>query len=276
MSSWTSARPRSTTSRWASRSAFCSKGPTRTFTITGLARFGTANNLAGATLAAFDIPTAQALLGDVGKFDSINVVAQPGADKATVQRAIARALPPGVEVVTGQTVVNEATSAISQALGLLQHGAAGLRVHRALRRRVHHPEHVLHHRGPAHARAGPAAHRRRQPPPGLPLGDARGGHRRAGVVPDRPRPGRAGRPRARGAPQRVRRHAAVRPDRLRGPHRHRLPRRGRRRDGGVGHQPGPAGRADRAGGRGVGAAERGRDLAAPPLHAGGSASRWRA
>jgi putative ABC transport system permease protein len=95
------------------------EGPTRTFTIVGLARFGTADNLAGATIAAFDTPTAQALLGDVGTFDSINVVAQPGADKATVQRAIAHVLPRGVEVVTGQTVVNEATSAIGQALGFL-------------------------------------------------------------------------------------------------------------------------------------------------------------
>ncbi len=93
------------------------QGPTRTFTITGLARFGTADNLAGATLAAFDIPTAQALMGEVGQFDTINVVSAPGTDKATVQRAIARALPHGVEVVTGQTVVNEQTSAISSALG---------------------------------------------------------------------------------------------------------------------------------------------------------------
>ena len=93
------------------------QGPTRTFTITGIARFGTANNLAGATLAAFDAPTAQALLGSVGKFDSIDVVAQPGADKATVRRDIASALPHGVEVVTGQTVINEQTSAVSQGLG---------------------------------------------------------------------------------------------------------------------------------------------------------------
>jgi putative ABC transport system permease protein len=93
------------------------EGPTRTFTITGLVRFGTADNLAGATLAAFDTSTAQAVLGEVGKFDNINVIAQPGANKATVQRAIARALPRGDEVVTGQTVINEATSSISQALG---------------------------------------------------------------------------------------------------------------------------------------------------------------
>ena len=86
------------------------QGPTQTFTITGLTRFGTANNLAGATLAAFDVPTAQTILGEVGKFDTINVVAQPGANKAAVQRDIARVLPHGVEVVTGQTVINEQTA----------------------------------------------------------------------------------------------------------------------------------------------------------------------
>ena len=93
------------------------QGPTRTFTITGIAKFGTANNLAGATLAAFDVPTAQALLGSVGEFDAIDVAAQPGADKAQVQRAIAAALPRGIEVVTGQTVINEQTSVVSSALG---------------------------------------------------------------------------------------------------------------------------------------------------------------
>src|SRR3984957_4634245 len=95
------------------------EGPTQTFTITGLARFGTANNLAGATLAAFDTPTAQRLLGEVGKFDTINVVTKPGSDDATVQNAIAHALPRGEEVVTGQTVINEATSDVTQALGIL-------------------------------------------------------------------------------------------------------------------------------------------------------------
>ena len=92
-------------------------GPTRTFTISGLVKFGSADNLAGATLAAFDLPTAQQLFGDVGHLDSINVVAQPGTDKAALQRTIAADLPPGVEVVSGQTVANEQTSSINQALG---------------------------------------------------------------------------------------------------------------------------------------------------------------
>ncbi len=36
-------------------------GPTRTFTITGIVQFGTANNLAGATVAAFTLPVAQSV-----------------------------------------------------------------------------------------------------------------------------------------------------------------------------------------------------------------------
>jgi putative ABC transport system permease protein len=86
------------------------------FTITGIAEFGTANNLAGATLAAFTLPTAQAIAQETGKLDDINVVTAPGADKPAVQQAIAKVLPSGVEVVTGQTVVNESTNSVNQAL----------------------------------------------------------------------------------------------------------------------------------------------------------------
>ena len=93
-----------------------SAGPPRTFTITGITEFGTANNLAGATLAAFTLPTAQAIALQTGKLDAINVVTAPGASKAAVQKAIARALPPGVQVVTGQTVANENTSSVNQTL----------------------------------------------------------------------------------------------------------------------------------------------------------------
>jgi putative ABC transport system permease protein len=94
-----------------------SAGPPQMFTITGIAEFGTANNLAGATLAAFTLPTAQAIAQETGKLDDINVVTTPGADKSAVQQAITKVLPPGVQVVTGQTVVNESTSSVNQALG---------------------------------------------------------------------------------------------------------------------------------------------------------------
>jgi putative ABC transport system permease protein len=91
-------------------------GPTRTFTITGIAQFGNANNLAGATLAAFTLPTAQSVFGEKNQFDTIDVVTSPGANQSAVQHGIAQVLPHGVEVVTGQTVVNEETSVIDSAL----------------------------------------------------------------------------------------------------------------------------------------------------------------
>jgi hypothetical protein len=78
-----------------------SAGPVRTFTISGIAEFGSAGNLAGATLAAFTLPTAQAVLQEAGQLDFIDVVTVPGASKPAVQRDIAAALPAGVQVVTG-------------------------------------------------------------------------------------------------------------------------------------------------------------------------------
>ncbi|HEY7947766.1 MAG TPA: ABC transporter permease, partial [Acidimicrobiales bacterium] len=91
-------------------------GPTRTFTLSGIVRFGTANNLAGATLAAFDLPTAQTIFDRVGRYDAIDVLAKPGVNLTRLRAAIARVLPPQVEVVTGQTVANENTNSINQAL----------------------------------------------------------------------------------------------------------------------------------------------------------------
>ena len=91
-------------------------GPPQTFTVSGIAQFGTANNLAGATIAAFDLPTAQQLFNRVGLYDAIDVLAAPGVDQNQLQPAIARVLPPGVEVVTGQTVANEQSGSINQAL----------------------------------------------------------------------------------------------------------------------------------------------------------------
>jgi putative ABC transport system permease protein len=90
--------------------------PPKTYAITGIAQFGSANNLAGATLATFTLPTAQAVAQKTSQLDDINVVAAPGASKTPVQWAITRALPPGAEVVTGQTVVNENPGSINQAL----------------------------------------------------------------------------------------------------------------------------------------------------------------
>ena len=92
------------------------RGPPQTFTVSGIVTFGSANNLAGATIAAFKLPVAQRLFGEVGRYDAIDILTSPGADKSTVQRAIAATLPKGVEVVTGQTVANEQSNDVNQSL----------------------------------------------------------------------------------------------------------------------------------------------------------------
>lgn len=92
-------------------------GPPRIFTISGIVRFGTADNLAGATIAAFNLTTAQRLFGEIGRVDTIDVIVASGANHSAVEQSIAKILPKGVEVVTGQTVANEQSSSINSALG---------------------------------------------------------------------------------------------------------------------------------------------------------------
>jgi putative ABC transport system permease protein len=90
-----------------------------TFTITGLVTFGSDDNLAGVTLAGFDPPTAEALFNSRGHYDTISVLAARGADTVKLQRAIAAILPAGVEVVSGQTVASELSTAINNELSFI-------------------------------------------------------------------------------------------------------------------------------------------------------------
>ena len=91
----------------------------RTFTITGIVTFGADDNLAGVTLAGFDLATAQSLFHARGRYDTINVLAAPGADNVKLQAAIAKLMPRGVEVVSGQIVADELSSAVDNELSFI-------------------------------------------------------------------------------------------------------------------------------------------------------------
>ena len=94
-------------------------GKPETFTISGLVKFGSADNLAGISLAAFSLPVAQQLFNSRGYYDTINVLAKHGVDNVALQRAIARVLPPGVQVVSGREIASEYSNAISSALSFI-------------------------------------------------------------------------------------------------------------------------------------------------------------
>ncbi len=93
--------------------------PPKWFTVSGIVTFGADNNLAGTTLAGFSLPEAQSLFGTRGYYDTIAILAKPGADDVRLQRAIAGVLPPGVQVISGQTVANELSTAVGTALSFL-------------------------------------------------------------------------------------------------------------------------------------------------------------
>lgn len=93
------------------------KGPTQTERIVGIFSFGSTGSLLGATLTAFDLPTAQQLLGAPGELDNIVVGAEPGVDHAELAQRIQAQLPAGYEALTGKQLAQEESDSIKEALG---------------------------------------------------------------------------------------------------------------------------------------------------------------
>jgi putative ABC transport system permease protein len=94
------------------------QGGRRTFTLVGVVGFGETDSLLGATLAAFDLPTAQDMVGKPGKVDEVDVRATPGTSPSELRAAIAAALPRGVEVVTGEQVAADGSASVRDAMGI--------------------------------------------------------------------------------------------------------------------------------------------------------------
>ncbi|MEP6952984.1 MAG: ABC transporter permease, partial [Solirubrobacteraceae bacterium] len=82
-------------------------GPTRQFRITGIARYGTVNSIGGATIAVFDVPTAQALLGKRGVYDTIFVAARNGVSSDQLVRDLRTQVPATAQVRTGAEQAGE-------------------------------------------------------------------------------------------------------------------------------------------------------------------------
>jgi putative ABC transport system permease protein len=84
------------------------------FTITGILGFGPADNLAGATLAGFDLATAQRVLNRQGLYDEIDVVAADGTNPQQLRDRISAALGPSVEALTGKQLAEATAKAVGQ------------------------------------------------------------------------------------------------------------------------------------------------------------------
>ena len=153
------------------------------FTITGVAGYGTSDNLAGATIALFTESTANRVLEAQNKYDSILVSAQSGVTDVVLRERLAAALPSYAVAETGQQAAAAAEqsteSTISTFIGtpLLVFAFISLFVGQ-----LSHHQHVQHPGGAAHARAGAVARARCHSGPGDDVGACRGGGDRGGGV----------------------------------------------------------------------------------------------
>ena len=88
----------------------------REFVVSGIAGFGEADNLGGATLAVFDLTTAQQLFQKQGQVDTIDVAAEPGVETETLQQRLERVLPDGIEAAAAGDVATEQAESLKSAL----------------------------------------------------------------------------------------------------------------------------------------------------------------
>jgi putative ABC transport system permease protein len=95
-------------------------GAVQRLRISGLVRFGTVSTIGGATLAGFDLPTAQRLFEKQGKLDEIAVAAKPGVSDLKLANAIRPILPPGTQVRTGSAQAHEDAKDTNEFISFLQ------------------------------------------------------------------------------------------------------------------------------------------------------------
>ncbi len=77
-------------------------GAARTYTVVGIARFGSVKSLGTATAAVFDLRAAQSLFDKQSRYDSILVAGRNGVSGADVRKAVAAAVGAAAQVQTAR------------------------------------------------------------------------------------------------------------------------------------------------------------------------------
>ncbi len=165
------------------------EGPVVRLKVSGIVKFGTGSlDIGGATLAGFDLPTAQGLFNKPGQFDEIDIAAKPsvsdraagraGPFRPARERAGADGRPTGRRGRQGHQLVHLVPARLP----------ARVRRHRALRRQLRDRELALDHHRAADAGVRDAPHPRRDPAPGAAVDLHRGAGDRDARVDHRPLP----------------------------------------------------------------------------------------
>ena len=95
-------------------------GPVQRLRISGTVKFGSVSTIGGATLAGFDLPTAQRLFGKEGKLDEIAVAAAQGVSDQKLLAQINTILPSDTEVRTAKAQSKEDSKETDSFISFLQ------------------------------------------------------------------------------------------------------------------------------------------------------------
>jgi putative ABC transport system permease protein len=96
------------------------EGPVERFRVSGIVQFGSGLSIGGATLAGFDLPTAQQLFKKVGRVDEIAVAAKPGVSDAELVAQVQEILPTTAIVRTGEQQAANDAEETSEFISFLQ------------------------------------------------------------------------------------------------------------------------------------------------------------
>jgi putative ABC transport system permease protein len=100
-------------------------GAPERYEIAGIATFGSLDSLGGATIAVFDLPTAQALFRKEGELDSISVGARDGVAPEELVRALRSVVPAAADVQTGAARAAADSAEARQGLSILTYVLLG-------------------------------------------------------------------------------------------------------------------------------------------------------
>jgi putative ABC transport system permease protein len=95
-------------------------GPVQEYEVTGIVRFGTVDSLGGATIAVFDLATAQALFDKKDRLDTIRLGAEPGVSPTALVRQVGPVLPDTARVKTATAQAASDSEQTQDSLGFLR------------------------------------------------------------------------------------------------------------------------------------------------------------
>jgi len=97
------------------------RGPVEQFRIVGTVKFGGLSSLGGATMAIFDLPTAQRIFHKEGKLDSIGIASKPNVSPTQLVEDVKPLLPATAQIRTGQQEAKQAAKDTNAFLNILEY-----------------------------------------------------------------------------------------------------------------------------------------------------------